>query len=292
MPKLTKQSITDELDSLGICRGDIVFVSSDLMRVGYFSVSAEKTMRDWLSIFDELLGPEGTIVVPTYSPSVIRFFQRSEFVYTRDTHSDSGSLANAYIGSQKAPERSLHPTNSCIALGRFAQDIVTAHTHESTAYFPYGKVIENGGKNLMLGTVDEKNCPMTFHYAQEVLGHTSTHPLCGLLETNYLDQIGEKRKFIVRELGGCTRGVHKTWGYHLSKNAVRFGMVGRSLSALVDTRKSLDIFLDLLESNPSIIRCDDYYCISCYGRFRYNGIGVGSFYTRKLIRAARKRIFW
>ena len=107
----------------------------------------------------------------------------------------------------------------------------TVHTAE---------VVELGGKNLMLGTVDERNCPFTYHHVQEKLGQTRGHPFSGLLETTYMDDSGNRKKYVMRELGGCTAGVHKSWGYHLAANAVRFGRVGRSLSALVDARKSAE----------------------------------------------------
>ena len=64
-----KQTIISQIRDLGLERGDTVFVSSDLLRVGYFNKDQVTTLHDWIEIFDELLGDEGTIVVPTYSPS-------------------------------------------------------------------------------------------------------------------------------------------------------------------------------------------------------------------------------
>ena len=76
--------------------------------------------------------------------------------------------------------------------------------------------------------------------------------------------------------------MHKTWGYHLSSNAVTFGQVGRSLSALVDAKKSCEILENIMTNYPKFIKCDDKKCISCYGRFRYNGFGVIFFYLKAL----------
>ena len=284
MKRMNKSTIKKQIEDLGLCSGDVVFVSSDLMRVGYYNSTPEQTMQDWMDIFQDVLGPDGTIVIPTYSPSVFRFIGRSEFVYTLDSISNSGSLANWYVKKSNDAIRSQHPATSCIVLGKHAQEIVGKHGPDATAYYPYSKVIELRGKNLMLGTVDEKNCPMPFHYAQEVLGHTLTHPLSGFLETAYVNRKGQKTKYVVREIGGCTRGVHKTWGYHLAKHAVTMGQVGRSLSALVDTKKSYDIMLSVLKNNSSLIRCDNKYCLSCYGRYRYNGVYVLPFYFKKVYR--------
>ena len=56
---------------------------------------------------------------------------------------------------------------------------------------------------------------------------------------------------------GCTAGVHNSWGHHMAQNAVRFGNVGRSLSALVDARKSTEILLKVMVETPGLMKCDD-----------------------------------
>lgn len=292
MVQPNKDIISGQIASLGLERGDVVFVSSDLMRVGYFSKTPETTLRDWVDILCDAVGSEGTVVVPTYSPSTLRppLGRLSGFVYTKDSLSESGSMANAFIDHAPMGVRGAHPTCSCIAVGPLAQKIAGEHGVGDDPYFPYGRIIERGGKNLMLGTVDLKNCPMPFHFAQHTLGHTRRHPLSGLLETRYLDDAGREQRYIVREIGGCTRGVHKAWGYILNKNGVRFGTVGRSLSALVDAKIAYDVLLQVLQKQPRLIRCDEPNCISCHGRFVYNGFGVVPYYLRKPVAVMRSRM--
>lgn len=285
-----KQEIIAQIRDLGLERGDTVFVSSDLLRVGYFNKNQETTLCDWVEIFEELLGDEGTIVVPTYSPTFLRYFQKYDFVFTPDSDSVSGGLARAYIRHAQGAVRGRHPTNSCTSRGRHAELIASADGPEFPKYSPYAKVVELGGKNLMLGTVDERNCPFTYHHVQENLGQTRGHPFGGLLETTYIDASGQRKKYVMRELGGCTAGVHKSWGYHLAVNAVRFGRVGRSLSALVDAKKSAEVLQRVLVETPTLLKCDDYSCISCYGRFCYNRWGVLLYYPRQLPKLLSKAI--
>lgn len=285
-----KQDIISQIRDLGLAKGDTVFVSSDLLRVGYFNKDQATTLRDWIEIFDELLGDEGTIVVPTYSPSFLRHFQKYDFVFTPESDSDSGGLARAYINHAEGAIRGRHPTNSCTSRGYHAETIAASDGPEFPKYNPYAKVVELSGKNLMLGTVDQRNCPFTYHHVQELLGHTRAHPFSGLLETTYIDEYGKHRRYIVRELGGCTAGVHKSWGYHLEANAVNFGTVGRSLSALVDARKSTTVLQRVMSDEPKLLKCDDRRCISCYGRLRYNGLGVLSFYPKQLPRLVTKAL--
>ncbi len=285
-----KQEIIAQIRDLGLERGDTVFVSSDLLRVGYFNKNQETTLCDWVEIFEELLGDEGTIVVPTYSPTFLRYFQKYDFVFTPDSDSVSGGLARAYIRHAQGAVRGRHPTNSCTSRGRHADLIAAADSFEFPKYSPYAKVVELGGKNLMLGTVDERNCPFTYHHVQENLGQTRGHPFSGLLEATYIDDSGNRKKYVMRELGGCTAGVHKSWGYHLAANAVRFGRVGRSLSALVDARKSAEVLQRVLVETPTLLKCDDYSCISCYGRFCYNRWGALLYYPRQLPKLLSKAI--
>lgn len=283
----SKKKILDQLKSLGVNEGDVIFVTSDLMKVGYFRKDRAGTLRDWIDIFQQLLGSTGTIILPSYSEVSFRFGLTSSNIYTPSSESTSGSLANAYIRLAPHAIRSPHPIYSCIGVGPLADEL-RKYTARTRAYDPYGIVIENGGKNLMLGTIDEVNCPMTFHYAQQTLGHTATHPLNGFFKTSYLDETGNKRVHIMREMGGCTRGVHNLWGRHLAKKAVVFGEVGRSLSGLVDTSRSYEIFVDLLKKRPDLIRCNNKLCISCYGRYRYNGAGAVAFYPKKIYHMAAR----
>ena len=81
-------------------------------------------------------------------------------------------------------------TNSCTSCGFHAETIAASDGPEFSKYNPYAKVVELGGKNLMLGTIDERNCPFTYHHVQELLGQTRGHPFSGLLETTYLDEGG------------------------------------------------------------------------------------------------------
>jgi aminoglycoside N3'-acetyltransferase len=278
--KFSKRDIQGQLKALGVAEGDVIFVSSDLMKVGYFNVNRVQTIRDWIDIFAQLLGPSGTIILPTYSDVALRFGRAPIPIFTQDSQSTSGSLANAYITFVSDAIRSSHPIYSCIAVGPLAIEL-EKHTVQSGAYDPYGLVIEHSGKNLMLGTIDEINCPMPFHFAQQTLGHTRTHPLKGVFKTSYVNKTGEVMDHIMREIGGCTRGVHNIWGRHLAQKAVVFGQVGRSLSGLVDAAKSFAICVDVLRNQPGLIRCDNNLCLSCYGRYRYNGANVLTFYPRK-----------
>ena len=287
---MSKSRISSRKYAISVWNGETLCLCLLICCVLGISTRTKRRRCDWVEIFEDLLGDEGTIVVPTYSPTFLRYFQKYDFVFTPDSDSVSGGLARAYIRHAQGAVRGCHPTNSCTSSGRHAELIAAADGPEFPKYSPYAKVVELGGKNLMLGTVDERNCPFTYHHVQENLGQTRGHPFSGLLETTYIDDSGNRKKYVMRELGGCTAGVHKSWGYHLAANAVRFGRVGRSLSALVDARKSAEILQRVLVETPTLLKCDDYSCISCYGRFCYNRWGVLLYYPRQLPKLLSKAI--
>lgn len=281
MNKMTKKELLKEsLRNLGVELGDVIFLSADLMKVGYFNKNIETTLKDWVDILLELIGERGTIIIPANTDSFSRFNKKKNIVFKKDTPPNSGSLSTAFF-KYATVLRSRHPTNSCFGVGPKAEYILNGHDENSLSYSLYGKIIELGGKNLMLGTVeDRRNSPMPFHYCQEILGHTVKHPSVNLHQCFYINEEGKEKIFTRSDIGGCTRGALNTFGEHIANKAIKFGVVGKSLSALVDTKKSYSVLMDVLENRPSLVKCSDRNCVSCYGRFIYNRFGVILFYIK------------
>lgn len=281
--KFSKESILADLNNLGVSSGDIIFISADLLKVGYFNQTTEQTYQDWVEIFRSLIGNTGTLVIPAYSSTFSRFRKRSDMVFNIHAVPSAGALSLAIHRFGKA-QRSLHPTNSCFAIGPMADFILRDHDHTASSYLPYHRVLELKGKNLMLGTLDKGNGPMAFHLVQEILGHTIGHPSNGLRQTFFEDPLtAEVKLFTRRDVGGCTRGLYNLIGQHLIDRAIKIGYVGRGLSATVDIEKSTRLIERVLKNNPNLIRCDHADCVSCYGRFVYNRFGIIKFWPKKIL---------
>lgn len=289
--KLSKKSLVLELRGLGIDDGDILFLSADLMRVGYFNKNSENTLRDWVGILLEVVGNEGTLIIPSNTNTFSRFNKNKDIVFTSDTPPNCGSLSMAFFRYAECL-RSAHPTNSCLGIGPKARYILDGHDELSLSYSIYGRIIELGGKNLMLGTVeDRKNSPMPFHYCQELLGHTRKHPLVNLQQTYFIDSLKNRKLYTRKDVGGCTAGAINTFGEHIAKKAIKFGTVGKSLSAIVDTARSKELLMDIFKERPYLIKCSNKKCLSCYGRYIYNGSGVFKFYFMNFPRFIYKIMF-
>jgi len=276
---------------LGVKKGDVIFLAADLMHIGYFNKSRENTYRDWVEILNFCVGEEGTIVLPSYTDSFFRYSRDKNVVFdVKGGVSNSGALTNAFLAYSNY-KRSAHPTSSCIAIGKFADYILEGHDHSASSYLPYQRVIELGGKNLMLGAFTERKlAPMAMHAAQERLGFTKKHWMSNFYQTYYLDEDGNKKIFTRKDPGGCTAGAYKLFGDLIIEEAINFGFVGNALSALLDTNKSLEVFLNSMISNPEFLRCNNRKCNSCYGVSLYNPRGHFLHKVRLCISIIKKKI--
>jgi aminoglycoside N3'-acetyltransferase len=183
-----KEEIINQLKSLGIKNGDTLFITADLLKVGLFIKDRDTTFRTWFDILISLVGEQGTLVVPAYTPTFFRFGKSKEFLFKHDSPSTSGSLSVAF-SKVSGVLRSTHPSNSCFAYGFNSDYILRDHNEFASSYLPYHKIIELGGKHLMLGCAnDAKLGLMTIHPAQEILGITKKMWQCGLFQTYYFDK--------------------------------------------------------------------------------------------------------
>jgi aminoglycoside N3'-acetyltransferase len=153
-------------EDLCLARGDVVFVHSsiDYLNLGFSFFRV-------FSLLQEVVGPEGTLVFPTYPRlSSFEFLQRAEVFDVRKTPSYTGSLTEIARRNANAV-RSLHPTKSVCAIGPQAVYLTAAH-HESPYPYdipsPYYRLAEVAGKVVGLG-VPTSNLSLV-HSVDDVLG--------------------------------------------------------------------------------------------------------------------------
>jgi aminoglycoside 3-N-acetyltransferase len=107
-----------------------------------------------LEILLEAVGPEGTILMPSY-PKLTSYLslQSGQVWNVRRTPSYSGLLTEAFRRMAET-RRSLHPTKSVAVQGPLRDEIIGDH-HESiwpySGKSPYGKFIQQGGRAVGLG---------------------------------------------------------------------------------------------------------------------------------------------
>jgi aminoglycoside 3-N-acetyltransferase len=132
VPALERDDLTQILSAeLGVSRGDTIMVHAGLSLLNTTLSPAE--IRDLVL---EILGTEGTLVVPTFSPmAAVDYMRQSEPFDLQGSKSGMGSFAEAVRTAPQAV-RSLHPTKSLAAIGPDAAALCVGH---ETCIYPFGR---------------------------------------------------------------------------------------------------------------------------------------------------------
>ncbi len=152
-PRITRERLVGDLQSLGICEGDVVLLHSSLKSIGYVDGGPNTV----LAAFIEVITRSGTLVAPTYHMVNYNMYDTcldKKYVFdprTADTF--LGLIPSAFL---KFPgvERSIHPTHSVSAVGKDAKYITEAHHLASTTFgtdSPWDRLMKLDGKVLGLG---------------------------------------------------------------------------------------------------------------------------------------------
>lgn len=138
--------LTDDLRKIGIKAGDVILVHSSLSSMGFVEGGA-KTVIDAL---EAVIGKEGTLLFPS-------------FTYREVYETHRFSICDSEVCVGKIPEtfrkeagviRSIHPTHSVCARGRFAKEITKNHELDRTPMgtnSPFRRLCTYNAKILMLG---------------------------------------------------------------------------------------------------------------------------------------------
>lgn len=146
-----KDSLIEDLKSLGIKEGDNVIVHSSLSKIGYVDGGAQ-TVIDALS---ETVGDSGTLLFPAFPANTFNktYLEENPVFHILNTESKMGIITELFR-KQQGVKRSFHPTDSVCAKGSLAEYFTKDHFGQLTPYnkfSPFYKLCEKKGKILMIG---------------------------------------------------------------------------------------------------------------------------------------------
>ena len=259
-----KELIINDFRRLGILKGDFLFITADLLRVGYFNESKSQTEKDWVQILFDVVGDEGDVIVACYNKTFFKFKKNNNLIFNKNIESSSGALSNILLKSNKC-FRSNHPTNSYIGFGKRALNILKDHDKTKGSYQVVEDILQFKPKNLMIGTIDKQNAPMAFHQVQHNLGYNYKHPFCGLKQI-YTIEDGTKKIFTRKDIGGCSGASHKLLPEVINLSLSTVGLIGRAKTLVIDGAQAHKMFYKILKKKVDLVQCDDKSCIGCYGR--------------------------
>jgi aminoglycoside 3-N-acetyltransferase len=276
-------SLIQDLRNLGIRNGDVLFIGANLSRIGSIEGRIKEVILNSLLM---AVGSEGTIVTNSFTKSFFLSKLDKSYIYDIDTPPESGSLAKLFL-SHPDCVRSMHPTNSFIAIGKDAKEIISTHDQHNSSYFPLQKIMELNGKHVLIGCVDDQNGLASVHLAQEKLGLSKKSILSNRIGV-YFREEGKISLFKRTDFGGCSRGFYKFYNQFVIKNILFSGYYGDAYSVIIDARGSFDIVYNILKKNPRYALCDHKDCFSCRGTWLYNKRDMPFYYLKYNFKLVKK----
>lgn len=157
-PVISDTELRKALRKAGVRRGSILAVHSSLSRFGYIPGGAATVVQALLDV----LGPEGTLIMPTHSNSVLG----GRPYDPKESPSHVGAITE-YFRKLPGVLRGAHPTHSVAALGPRAAEMIASQRPDRTPLHRdefWGKLCDVGGDVLLF-------CPIrsaTIFHAGEV----------------------------------------------------------------------------------------------------------------------------
>ena len=199
--KFSRTELVAGLARLGIVKGDAVFVHSSLKGLGHVEGGAAAVVQ----ALKEAVGPQGTLVMPTYympGGTTRATCRMPDYVFDVRQHGTNiGRLPKAFLNSSGI-HRSVHPTHSVSAWGRYAAYLTEAH-HRAPSIFGEGSPWQRfiGLANAKVLGLGISMGPVTFyHVLEDAMGED--FPVHVWAEDNYrlpcIDQDGKLCEVPVR----------------------------------------------------------------------------------------------
>lgn len=152
-----RERLRYDLESIGLRPGDIVLVHSSFKALGI------DDPEQIIGALRDALGPTGTLLMPA-----LTYLQEPPLLHdARHTPTCVGFLTE-YFRTRHGTLRSLHPTHSVCGVGAQAEAMLRDHVQDRTPCgpcSPFNRLIERGGKILMLGCGLRPNT--TMHAVEE-----------------------------------------------------------------------------------------------------------------------------
>lgn len=242
----------------GIKKGDIIWLSSELIQLVYKFKSSNIKFDGsaLLNAFQEAVGEEGTLILPTFSFE----FSNKKYYNIKQTKGITGALGNIALQRDDF-RRTQHPMHSFAVWGRDQERLTSMlNKHAFGVDSPFGYCIRNHVKQIIMGT-DYVHALTFIHYAEVTCNvpYRFTKSFTGTY-------VSEEGKVELRTYDYAARKLE-------IKPEERFNRIGKILEECGISKK-LDVdglecyVIDLAESYPII--CKDIIENKCINIYDFN----------------------
>ena len=262
MPKkvYSIKKLSDNLAKLGVKPDDTLLVRANLGCIGRID---SKTKNDYLKLFLDAIGKDGTLVGLAFTKSSFVKLDNS-YIFDGKNKSYTGSFANLMLKYKEAI-RSSHPTNSFVAIGKNANYIVSGHNEYAGAYEPIRKIMELNGKMLLIGIASDSPGFTTVHLSEIDLGYHKKIIFPTLNKVQYKDR-NNTRVFKRTDLGSCSSTFYKFYSYYINNELLSVGYIGNAYSLLINAVDAYNVDYSVLRNEPKITICNNPDCMLCRAR--------------------------
>lgn len=245
---VTREDVSAGLRSLGLPEGAIVLMHSSLSSFGHVQGGADAVIDGVM----EVLGPTGTLVVPTLT--FCGFEQANRRFDSRAQPSETGLITET-VRCRPDAFRSLHPLSSVAALGARAEEITTWHGDTPCGPgSPYWKLWEWGGYSLFVGV--GLGCNSMFHVAEDLVRPAylsyDKETQVVVIDRHGRESMGTFRRYACARLG-ITRYLAKMESVYEGAGVVKSIMIGRALVRLLPAEDNVALASDVLRNRPEWI---------------------------------------
>lgn len=257
----SKKQLQNDLEQLGLAKGDMVYVHTSLRAVGAIEGGADTLINAFLDV----LGPDGTLAVPTHTLS---FVGLGKPPHTQDTPTILGAFPEAV---RKRPEalRSGHASHATAAIGKHAKTLTENHDpcHAVGPDSPLYRLWQMDGKILLLGVTHKANT--TIHLAESIAKMPYRFLHYDASWGNAVHELlpdGTVKEHVQAEFPGCSGVYNQLQPLLETKGMVNVGPVGNAASYLMKSRNLVAEAIALLEKDNAALLCNEPQCPCCPSR--------------------------
>lgn len=266
---ITRESLVEDLKSIGIKAGDMLLVKASYRSVGKVE-GGPKTLVD--AILD-VVGSEGTVVTVAFAPRVVswkRYFVKNKYTYTKKSPTYTGAFNTAFIKYPNAL-RSENPLQPYAAIGKYAKELIDNYKIDSPPYELlkimsekyHAKNLQIGGNVIGVGTTH-----ISLRDAMRENGYYQRLPKGGIY---YMLDNGKRKWMESNESIFCAVGHRNLYPYYISEGGILAqGKIGNADSLVSDMYTTLQIERKLFNENIGIILCNDPLCLKCRLSFPFS----------------------
>ena len=286
--KITIEQLVQDIKSLGIKDGDMLFVRISYKAIGDVEGGADTVIDAILQV----IGKEGTLIASAFydlEPSYKKYFKKRVYqpgkmkLITGIIPKLMANRPNAYFSS--------NPVTPYVVIGAKAEEITNIHTPETEGYYLIRYIISNyNPKCLRIGGVELVG---TTHLAfTEGLKATGSYQKRVSEGIYYKDQNG-KLRWYERTSSAFCRDSFKSFYYdniYTNKDAlIASGTIGKGKAVVTDMKVTYAIEKSAFGSNPLLLSCENPNCVFCRASFSYSKPGLAKHLMKQIVSLVREK---